>query len=76
MPGKWAKGVEEIFTSDVECEQKYANFVKRALKFTILNPILDNGDTPLRVQLLFEPLRPVHLDASLVIIKQSGGRCA
>ena len=65
----------ETFTVSLECgAPAHQAFLTSSVTCSLLNPVLSDGRTPLRVLLSFEPNKAKQVDAWIVVTKQSGGR--
>lgn len=67
-------GKPEEFSHTIECPEEYDGFLQHALSIQVVDNVISNGSEPIKLQVVFEPLRPAKVDAILVIQKTSGGR--
>ena len=68
-------GRSEQFEIDVITEKKAEQaFLDRCISISLHNPVADSSDYTARASLVFEPLKPVDIEATIILSKKSGGR--
>jgi hypothetical protein len=63
----------ERFSIELQAPPKYDAFLEQALSIELLTTTLPSESAPIKVRVLFEPLRPCNIKATLCVSKRSGG---